>query len=115
MTKKEMFNAILAIDAVSANEEMVNFINHEIDLLDARKGSGNKKKAAESEARAEAVYEALATCEEAVTVTDIIANATNEVSDYTNQRVSALLRKLIEAGRVEKTIKGKKSYFEVVA
>ena len=115
MTKKEMFSAILAVDAVAANAEMVDFLNHEIELLDNRKGSSNKKKAAESEARAEAVYEALSACEDATTVTDLIANATNEVNTYTNQRVSALLRKLVENGRVEKTIEGKKALFRVVA
>lgn len=115
MTKKEMFKAILAVDTVASNEEMVNFLNHEIELLENRKGSGNKKKAAESEARAEAVFEALSACDGAVTVTELINSASNEVGGYTNQRVSALLRKLTESGRVVKTIEGKKAKFEVTA
>lgn len=113
MTKKEMFAHIAIVNA--DNAEIVDFCNHEIELLEGRKTSGSKKKVAETEARAENVYDVLCTFDSAVTVTEIIANATNEVAEYTNQRVSALLRKLIADGRVEKTIEGKKALFRVVA
>ena len=114
MTKKEMYNALLNVEAVAANEEMVTFINHEIDLLNARKSSGNTKKKEESDARMEAVFEALSSMDaDKATVSEIITKATNEVADYTNQRVSALLRKLVLAERVVKTIEGKKAYFAV--
>ena len=49
MTKREMFSAILAIDEVSANAEMVEFLNHQIDLLDSRKGGIRKPTAKQME------------------------------------------------------------------
>ena len=42
ITKRERFAQILAIPAVSADPALVEFINHEIELLD-RKNSGEKK------------------------------------------------------------------------
>lgn len=113
MTKREMFNLIATVNA--DNAEIVEFCNHELQLLDARKGTSSKKKDAETESRREAVFNALlaADCEEGVTVTELIASAENEVRDFTNQRVSALLRKLCEENRVNKEIRGKKSYFRV--
>ncbi len=45
-----------------------------------------------------------------VTVTELIAGGEG-LEGLTNQKVSALLRKMIEAGRVVKTIEGKKALF----
>lgn len=113
MTKKEMFTAIKAIPEVAVNADMVDFLDKEIARLDKRTSTGNSKKKAETDSRAEAVFEALAGMENPATVTEIISSADNEVADFSNQRVSALLRKLIEAGRVVKTIEGKKALFAV--
>ena len=41
ITKKEMFTEILAL--VKDNKAMVDFIKHEIELLDKKKASGSKK------------------------------------------------------------------------
>ena len=109
MTKKEMFAEIK--NAVADNAEMVAFLEHEIELLNKKRPSVNSKAKAEAEARANAVYTALAKCENPVTVTELIAVADNEVATYTNQRVSALLRKLGDKV-VKETVKGK-AYFSV--
>ena len=42
MTKKDCFNALLAIEEVANNENLVLFINHEIELLE-KKNSADKK------------------------------------------------------------------------
>ena len=111
MTKKEMFTMIATVNA--DNAEIVDFCNHEITLLESRKSGGNSKKTAESEAREALVLEALTAIGEKVTVTELIASAENEVEEYTNQRVSAILRKLVDSKKVVKTIEKKKAYFEV--
>lgn len=112
MTKKEMFANIATL--LADNAEVVDFCNHEITLLESRKSGGNSKKTAESEAREALVLEVLTAIGEKVTVTELIASAENEVKEYTNQRVSAILRKLVDAKKVVKTIEKKKAYFEVV-
>lgn len=50
--------------------------------------------------------------EKPVTVTELIAGGEG-LENLTNQKVSALLRKMVEAGRVVKTIEGKKALFTV--
>ena len=109
MTKKEMFAEVIAIATAANREDIVDFAKHEIELL-AKKGSSNTKAKAESDARAEKVYTALAEMEEPVTITELLELASDaEVRGYTNQRVSALIRKLGE--RVNKEMRGKKAYF----
>lgn len=110
MTKKEMFVEIKNL--LADNEEIVAFCDHEIELLSKKRSSGNSKAKAEAEARAEKVYEALAKMENPVTVTEFIALTDDEeIASWTNQRVSALLRKLGE--RVTKEVVKGKSYFSV--
>jgi hypothetical protein len=46
------------------------------------------------------------------TVTDLIKNV-DGLGDLTNQRVSALLRQMIEANGVEKIVDKRKSYFRL--
>lgn len=109
MTKKEMFVAIKAV--VADNQEMVDFIDHEIELL-SRKKSDNSKAKAEADARAEKVYNALSEMDKPVTISELLSlTSDEEVASYTNQRVSALLRKLGE--RVVKEMKKGKAYFSI--
>ena len=110
MTKKEMFAHIATVNA--DNAEIVAFCEKEIELLSRKRSSVNSKAKAEADARAEKVYNALAEMDKPVTVTELIALTSDEdVSGYTNQRVSALLRKLGE--RVTKEMVKGKAYFSV--
>lgn len=115
MTKKEMFaKAIEIINAseVEGVEEIVNGLKHEIELLSKKRSSTNSKAKAETEARAELAYTELAKMEEPVTITEFLALTGNEeVASWTNQRVSALFRKL--GDKVVKEMRGKKAYFSV--
>lgn len=49
-TKKDRFNALLAIPAVAENPELVDFINHELDLL-AKKNAADRKPTAKQTAK----------------------------------------------------------------
>lgn len=109
MTKRESFEAIKVI--VADNAELVAFCDHEIELLNKKSSKGNSKKSAEVEANAELVFEALKAVDKAVTVTELIASADNGVENFTNQRVSAMLKKL--GDRVVKTVDKKVSRFAV--
>lgn len=114
MTKREMFAAIANVAEVAANEEMITFINHEIELLDARKNSKSKgmtKTQKENEGIKAVIAEVLTSADEKMTVTEMIAD--ERLNSYTNQKISALLRQMVEAGKVVKTIEGKKAYFAV--
>lgn len=111
MTKKETFVTIKAILNEAGHTDFDEFLNTQVAQLD-KKHSSNTKAKVETEARAELVYNALAEMEKPVTITELLALTTDEnVSGYTNQRVSALIRKLGDRVIHEK-VKGK-TYFSV--
>ena len=113
-TKRENFTALLNFAEVKANPALVDFINHEIELLD-KKNSAEKKPTAQQTANdgiKTAILEGMA---EGVkyTITDLIKNIP-ECADLTNQRVSALIRQLIDEGKVVRTEDKRKAYFSLV-
>ena len=110
ITKKEMFTMIKA--QVKDNAEMVAFIDHEIELLD--KKASNKKATKTQEANVGIKSTILAVLEggKAMTVTEM-QSASAELGELSNQKVSALVRQLVEAGEVVKTIDKKVSRFSL--
>jgi hypothetical protein len=58
----------------------------------------------------EQLEKALYVAHDPVTVTELI-NSTEALKGYTNQKVSALLRKMVDNGKVVKTIEGRKAKF----
>ena len=110
MTKKEMFTMIM--EEVKGNAEMVAFLEHEIELLNKKKGSANSKKEEEIRPEFDAILSALAQCDRPMRADDLRENFA-EVGVMSNQKVSARLRVLIEQGKVVKTIEKKVSYFSL--
>ena len=110
ITKKEMFTMIKA--QVKDNAEMVAFIDHEIELLD--KKASNKKATKTQEANIGIKSTILAVLEggKSMTVTEM-QGASAELGELSNQKVSALVRQLVEAGKVVKTIDKKVSRFSL--
>ena len=112
MTKKEMFNLIATVNA--DNAEIVEFCNHQIDLLSAKSAKKTPTKTQkENEGIMDTIAEVLGTVEKA-TVSEVIG-ADARLSSFSNQKISALLRKMVSDGRVVKTIEGKKAYFALTA
>ena len=115
LTKRDRFEALLKMTEVQANPDMVAFIQHEIELL-AKKNASDKKPTAkqmENDAVKQVILDAMTeNAGKLFTVTDLIKGVP-ELADYSNQRVSALLRQMIEAGAVVKTIDKRKSYFSL--
>lgn len=111
ITKVEMFTMIMALDSVKANADMVDFIQHEIDLLN--KKASNKKATKTQEANVgimATIKSALALADKPVTITELQA-LDSTLADLSNQKVSALVRKMVESGEVVKTTDKKKSTF----
>ena len=109
MTKREMFETIATINA--DNAEIVAFCNHEIELLSRKSSSKSMSKTQKANLEVlEAIKTALAEIGTGVTVTDLIASS-ETLAGYTNQKISALLRKLIDEKVVVKTVEGKKALF----
>ena len=111
MTKKEMFVEIVNLAKENGRDDIVEFCNHEVELL-SKKRSDNSKAKAEADARAEKVFLALSEMDKPVTISELLKlTSDEEVASYSNQRVSALIRKL--GDRVVKTMDKKTAYFSI--
>ena len=80
----------------------------------AKRGSSKTptKTQKENEVIMDRMVAALEAIGEPTTVTDLLAHGVDGYT-LTNQKASALLRKLVEAGKVTKTIVGKKAMFSI--
>ena len=118
MTKKDYFKALLAIEEVNANSAMVNFINHEIELLEKKNGKRKPTKTQEeNEIIKELILDKMAeNVNQLFTATEIMKaiQPKIEVVELTNQKVSALIRQLIEVNLVKRIVDKRKTYFQIV-
>ena len=117
ITKKERFGEILGIlKGIDGTEELVEFVNKEIETLGKRK-SAKTATQKENEVLVEKLFDILVKNAEAMTATQVleVAQAEGVEGFNTNQKVSALLKKLVDTGRVVKVMDKKKAYFSVDA
>ena len=118
MTKKEMFATVIAtIETLELENkaEMLEFLEHEVELLNRKSSkSAPTKTQKENEILLTQLEEALAEMTEPVTISEFMEKSTHPVSTLTNQKLSALFKKLKEAGKVVRTTEKKKAYFALV-
>ena len=116
MTKRDWYNEMLTLVEASDYEnkaDAIAFINHEVELLNKRTGrSGMTKTQKENVAVMEQIKEALSEAGRPVTISELMG--INEVmGNYSNQKLSALVRQLVKAGEVVRTEDKKKAYFSL--
>ena len=114
MTKKDYFNALLAMPEVQVNAEMVEFLEHEIDLL-TRKNSGERKPTATQKANEvikTAIFEGMED-NRCYSITEMIKEIP-ECNELSNQKVAVLVRQLMDDGKVEKIVEKRRSLFRKV-
>lgn len=112
MTKAQMFAQIKA--NYNLTDEENAFIDHELELL-AKKNSAEKKPTAQQTAN-KAICDAIVNGMEdgkLYTITDLIKTIP-ECADLTNQRVSALVRGMLDI-KVERVEEKRKAYFRKLA
>lgn len=111
LTKRDYFSQLREI--VSDNANLVAFIDHELELLDKKNSSnGQTKTQKENELIMDTIVAELAEIAKPVTITEF-QSASAKMAEYSNQKLSALLKKLVDNGRVVKTTEKKKSFFSV--
>ena len=111
MTKIEMLTSIR--EAVASNSEMVEFLNHEIELLQRKAATPRKPTATQIENTAlrEEIANFLFKAEAPQTVKEITANV-DGLEGLSNQRVTHLLTALRKAGTIKRTVVKKVPYYE---
>ena len=112
ITKREVIGMMMNEEVVKANPTYVAYLENELALLDKKARNKKATKTQEENVGIKAtILEVLATIGSG-TVTDI-QNGNAELSTLSNQKVSALVRQLVESGKVVKTVEKKKSIFSL--
>lgn len=119
VTKKDNFNTLLCIvNSANIPEEqrtaLAAFIVHEIELIENKSNSAKPSKKQEENAGVKTIILAeLSKADGPLTITEM-QKFSEPLANFTCQKISALLRQLIEENKVAKEIIKKKSYFSVV-
>ena len=112
ITKREVIKMMMNDEVVKANPTHVAYLENELALLDKKAQNKKATKTQEQNVGIKAtILKVLATIGSG-TVTDI-QNGNEELSALSNQKVSALVRQLVESGDVVKTTDKKKSIFSL--
>lgn len=118
MTKKETIN--LLIDVLNGTREVedvqifVDFLVHERELLEKKSSnSGQTKTQKENEFVKEKIVNALGVIGKFVTITEL-QEQNEEMANYSNQKLSALLKQLVDSNVVARQVDKKKAYFKLV-
>lgn len=109
-TKREFFGEIREI--VKENTELVAFIDHELELLDKKTSAKSTKVNTEQVELMDKIIDALNEIGRSVTISEL-QKENAEMAEYSNQKLSAMLKKLVDNKQVTKMIDKKKSYFMV--
>ena len=112
ITKREVIVMMMKEEVVKANPTYVAYLENELALLNKKAQNKKATKTQEQNVGIKAtILEVLAIIGSG-TVTEI-QNGNAELSALSNQKVSALVRQLVEAGKVMKTVDKKKSIFSL--
>ena len=115
ITKREVLTAMLEVEGIASNEMFTEFIKHELELLDKKTANRKSAKSDETNVKlANLVFDTLAEKGVGLTASEVIkANA--EFNGLSTPKMTALLKILMEEGRVVRIEEGKKVTFKAVA
>ena len=116
MTKAQKFQILADLPAVKADPMLSEFIAHEMELL-AKKNTADKKPTAQQEANAGIKSGVLSVMQDnpnkMYTVSELLKAVPNLPDTMTNQRMSAIVRQMVDAGQVKRTEDKRKAYFSL--
>lgn len=107
---------------IELNEDISVDSNELIDKLNTmltsiknkahRPSKADTARQVENDKLADVILEILMDSENPMTITEM-QKSNAELAEYSNQKISAIIRKLVESAQVIKTVEKKKSYFSV--
>lgn len=120
ITKRDNFMEIraLIINAEmledSKKEQYTAFIDHELELLDKKANAkSSSKNTKEQEELMAQIVDTLREIGRGVTISEL-QKESEKMAEYSNQKLSAMLKKLVDNDQVKKIVDKKKSYFSIV-
>lgn len=122
LTKRDFYNALVTMAKNGTNfgtitaEQMKEFAEHEVELLDKKKESAkanpNSKTTANDELREKILDKLAETPDRKYTITDM-QKEFDFLEGKSNQSVSALVRPMVESGEIERIEEKRKAYFRI--
>ena len=115
LIKKDYFYMLREIVISMERQDLVDFIDNEIELLNKKSSRTTLTQTQkENETLKEKIVSTLTELGKYATITEI--QQTNpELADLSNQKMSALLKQLVDTKIVDKVIEKKKAYFKANA
>lgn len=116
VTKRMRFAQAMADYQAQDNAEMVAFFAHEIELLDkknAKKGTKATAKTAENATIKDTILEVLTEPMTATQITNVVAPLVETADVLTNQRITSILRGMIDEGTVVRKVEKGKTLFSL--
>ena len=107
-TKRDLFLEVREV--VAGNEELVAFVDHELELLDKKVSTKSTKVNDEQVALMEKIVNALNEIGRSVTISEL-QKENAEMAENRKKKLSAMLKKLVDNKQVTKIVDKKKSYF----
>jgi DNA-binding transcriptional regulator GbsR (MarR family) len=115
ITKREKYEMLKALPAVAENEMLVEFIDHELELLDRKNApKDGEVKLTAKQTENEAVKSEILNYMEMgtkYTVSSLLEGVPNQPEDMSHHRMVALLKQLVDAEAVTKTKEKGVTYF----
>jgi tRNA uridine 5-carbamoylmethylation protein Kti12 len=113
LVKRDYFEMLLAINEVTKNRSLVDFINHELELLE-KKSTSNKmsKTQQENQEIKKLILEDFKQIGKAVTISEL-QELSKDLQDYSNQKLTSLITQLYNKGNgvlTREEVKGKAYY-----
>lgn len=111
VTKKDMFNEVIAMAKANDRQDIVEFAEREIELLNKRNSADSKakvKKAEENAALADKVVEFLASADEGMAALPIASEV-----GVSTQKIAPILKALVNEGRITVTEEKRKKFYAI--
>lgn len=111
ITKRDYFNELKGL--VANREDLVAFIDHELELLDKKASNKTPSKTQLENANIkDVIVRTLTNLTNPATITEIQETNT-DLANLSNQKISALLTQLVNENKVVRTVDKKKAYFTI--
>jgi len=110
MTKRENYASIREIVEKLGRTDLVEFVDHEVELLNKKNNA--PKKPTEKQVANEKLKDVILAeiGDKPMTVTEMQTNI-SALADLSNQRVTAIVRQLVEDNSLIRTVVKRKAYF----
>ena len=114
ITKREVINTMLADEIIASNEMYASYLRNELELLNKKaEKKATSKNAEENEKYKTIILAILGGADKGMTVTEI-QKKDSELGELSNQRVSAILKKMVEEDKtVTKATESRKTVFRI--